>query len=176
MSPEQPASGRFRPPENLLPAHAQRGARTEGGDREIFLTWGGAVYGPARAEEVTAGVRTSWFEKGTLFWVEGQTEWLPVEEFPGLHKEGHHTLAGRRIGAAPDEAPPVPVRPVRASRPASRSSGARSRHAGRRSGRSGSSRKTGRRRPGKRGRLYVFGGILLAVSLTLVMLFLLMLA
>jgi hypothetical protein len=172
MSPEPPASGRCRPPENFLPAHAQRSARTEGGETEIFLTWGGAVYGPARAEEVTAGVRTAWFEKGTLFWFEGQTEWRPVEEFPGRQEGGHHTLAGRRIVTAPDEAPPLPPRGSRSTR----SSGARARHAGRRSGKSGSSRrKTGRGRTGKSGRLYVFGGILLAISLTLVMLFLLML-
>jgi hypothetical protein len=171
MSPEQSASARFRPPDNFLPAHAQRTSRTSGDEPEIFLSWGGAIYGPARADEVTAGVRTSWFEKDTLFWFEGQTEWRPVDEFPGLQEGGHHTLAGRRIGTAPDEAPPLPPRGSRSSR----SSGSRTRHAGRRSGKSGSSRrKGGRGRPSKLGRLLVFGVFLLAVVLTVALLFLLM--
>lgn len=174
MNPEANASARFRPPQSFLPAHGKRSPRDAGGDREIFLTWGGAVYGPARAEEVTSGVRTSWFEKGTLFWCEGQTEWRPVEEFPGLHEVGLHALAGRRVGAAPDEAPPVPSKRSRAH---SHSSKGRKRTTGRRSGKSGSSRGNGgRSRTGKLGRLYVFGGVLLAISLTLAMLFLLMLA
>ena len=172
MSPEQSASARFRPPDNFLPAHTQRTSRTAGAEPEIFLSWGGAIYGPARADEVTAGVRTSWFEKDTLFWFEGQTEWRPVDEFPGLQEGGHHTLAGRRIGTAPEEAPPLPPR---GSRPTTRSSGTRTRHAGRRSGKSGSSRrKGGRGRPSKLGGLLVFGVFVLAIVLTVALLFLLM--
>lgn len=172
MSLELPSAGRFRPPDELLPAHAKKAPRPEKGEKEIFLSWGGAIYGPARAEEVAAGVRTSWFEKGTLFWFEGQTEWLPVSEFPGLHEGGHHTLAARRVGAAPDEAPPLPSGETRPS-PRS-SSGTRTRHAGRRSSKSGSSRRKGRGRPSKLGRLLVFGVFLLAAVATIALLFLLM--
>ena len=173
MSREQTASGRFRPPDDFLPARAQNAQRTAAGEPEIFLSWGGAIYGPARADEVAAGGRTSWFERDTLFWFEGQTEWRPVDEFPGLHEGGHHTLAGRRMGSAPDEAPPLPPR---GSGPAStRSSGARTRYAGRRSGKSSSSRrKGGRGRPSKLAGLLIFGAFLLAVVLTVVLLFLLM--
>ena len=172
MSPEPSAAGRFRPPDNFLPAHAQNATRRAAGEPEIFLSWGGAIYGPARADEVAAGVRTSWFEKETLFWFEGQTEWRPVDEFPQLHEGGHHTLAARRIGTPPDEAPPLPPR---GSRSAARPSGAKTRYAGRRSAKSGSSRrKRGRGRPSKLGRLLVFGVILLGVALTVALLFLLM--
>lgn len=172
MSLEQPASGRFRPPKELLPARAQQAARSGNGEAEVFLSWGGAIYGPARPDEVAAGVRTAWFEKETLFWFEGQPDWLPVSEFPGLHEGGHHTLAGRRIGSAPDEAPPLPSNTPRALH----SSRARTRHAGgRRSGKSSSSRrKGGRGRPSKLGRLLVFGVFLLAAVATVVLLFLLM--
>jgi hypothetical protein len=172
VSLEPSAAGRFRPPDDFLPTRAQNAQRSHAGEPEIFLSWGGAIYGPARAEEVTAGVRTSWFDKDTLFWVEGQTEWRPVDEFPGMQEGGHHTLAGRRIGTAPDEAPPLPTR---GSRSVARPSGARTRYAGRRSGKSGSSRrKGGRGRPSKLARLLIFGVVILAVALTVALLFLLM--
>ena len=173
MSREQNTSTRFRPPDDFLPARAQNAPRPAAGEPEIFLSWGGAIYGPARADEVAAGVRTSWFEKETLFWFEGQTDWRPVDEFPGLQEGGHHTLAARRVGAAPDEAPPLPPRGSR--RTSTRSSGARTRYAGRRSAKSGSSRrKGGRGRPSKLARLLIFGVFLLAVVLTVALLFLLM--
>lgn len=31
-----------------------------------------------------AGVRSSFFEPGAVFWFEGRSEWRPVEEFPAL--------------------------------------------------------------------------------------------
>ena len=121
---------------------------------------------------MTAGIRTAWFDKETLFWFEGQPEWLPVSEFPGLQEGGHHTLAGRRIGAAPEEAPPLPSNAPRALH----SARARTRHAGgRRSGKSGSSRRRGKGGlSGKLGRLLIFGIVLLAVAVTVALLFLLM--
>lgn len=172
MNLKQPISGRFRPPDELLPSRGQKTARSGNGETEIFLSWGGAIYGPARPDEVAAGVRTAWFDKETLFWFEGQSEWLPVSEFPGLQEGGHHTLAGRRVGSAPDEAPPLPSNAPRALH----SARARTRHAGgRRSGKSGSSRrKGGRGRSGKLGRLLVFGIVLLAVAVTVALVFLLM--
>jgi hypothetical protein len=173
VSLQQNTPGRFLPPDDFLPARAQKNSRTAGGETEIFLTWGGAVYGPARADEITAGVRTSWFEEDTLFWFEGQTEWRPVEEFPGLQEGGHHTLAGRRMGAAPDKAPPLLPREAHVT---TRSSGARTRYAGRRSGKSGSARrKGGRSRPNRLGHILVFGGVVAAITATLAALFLLML-
>lgn len=174
MNLEQPASGRFRPPDELLPSRAQQKARTGNGETEIFLSWGGAIYGPARPDEVTTGVRTAWFDKETLFWFEGQPEWLPVSEFPGLQEGGHHTLAGRRIGAAPGEAPPLPSHTARAPHSVS---GRTRRAGGRRSGKSGSSRrkgKGGRGRSSKLGRSLIFGVVLLAVAVTVTLLFLLM--
>ena len=121
---------------------------------------------------MTAGIRTAWFDKETLFWFEGQPEWLPVSEFPGLQEGGHHTLAGRRIGSAPEEAPPLPSNAPRALH----SARARTRHAGgRRSGKSGSSRRRGKGGlSGKLGRLLIFGIVLLAVAVTVALLFLLM--
>lgn len=171
MSLEKPPRANFRPPSELLPAHAQKAARTGNGDTDIFLSWGGAIYGPARAEEVAAGVRTAWFEQDTLFWFEGQAEWLPVSEFPPLQEGGHHTLAGRRVGSAPDDAPPLPSAAPRSLH----SARTRRRHAGRRSAKSGSSRrKGGRGRPSKLGRVLVFGAFLLAAAATVALLFLLM--
>ena len=171
MSLQKPPRENFRPAEQLLPAHAQRAARSGSGDAQIFLSWGGAIYGPARAEEVAAGVRTSWFDKDALFWFEGQTEWRPVNEFPQLQEGGHHTLAGRRVGSAPEEAPPLPhaeSRPMTSSRTTTR-------RTGHRSGKRGSSRRRGGRgRAGKMGRSLVFGIVLLAAAATVALLFLLM--
>lgn len=172
MNLEQPTSGRFRPPDELLPARGQKTSQRGKGETEIFLSWGGAIYGPARPDEVVAGVRTGWFDKETLFWFEGQPEWLPVGEFPDLQAGGHHTLAGRRVGSAPDDAPPLPSETART--PHSGRAGTR-RSGRRRSGKSGSSRrKGGRGRTGKLGRLLIFGIVLLAGAVTVALLFLLM--
>jgi hypothetical protein len=171
MSLEKPPRENFRPAEQLQPAHAPNTARSRGGEAQIFLSWGGAIYGPARPDEVAAGVRTSWFDKEALFWFEGQTEWRPVNEFPQLQEGGHHTLAGRRVGTAPDEAPPLPRAE---SRPAT-SSRSKTRRAANKSGKRGSSRRRGGRgRAGKIGRSLVFGIVLLAAAATVALLFLLM--
>lgn len=79
--PEQ-TRPRFRPPDAQLPDSA--GAkRLRPGERAVYLSWGGQVFGPANPREVLAGLRASSFEKGALFWFEGQPEWRPVAEFPG---------------------------------------------------------------------------------------------
>jgi len=163
---EQPLHSppRFRPPDALLPSNQQSAARSRGGEQGIFLSWGGAIYGPASTEEVIAGVRTSWFEDGTLFWFEGQTEWRPVTELPGIVDGGHHTLAGRRVGEAPADAPPLPgtrkhVRP--SSKP----------H--RRHGRKPKSKRR-HGRTSRPGRMIIFAFVLLAVAVTVGLLILLM--
>jgi hypothetical protein len=113
---------------------------------------------------VIAGVRTSWFEEGTLFWFEGQDEWRPVTELPGLVDGGHHTLAGRRVGEAPADAPPLPgtrsqarpgAKPPRRNR---RKSGSKRRHA----------------RSSRLGRTLIFVFVLLATAVTVGLLFLMM--
>jgi len=154
-----------RPPDFLLPTGAQGTQRIRTGETEIFLSWGGAIYGPAGAEEVLAGVRTAWFEPDTLFWFEGQAVWLPVEEFTRLVDGGHHTLAARRVGAAPDEAPPLPSA-ARATVPR-QSRGHR--HRGRKN-------KPPRRhgRPSTLRRLIIFAFVLAAVAVTVVVILLLM--
>lgn len=155
---------RFRPPDALLPSHQQTAARTRAGEQSIFLSWGGAIYGPATAEEVIAGVRTSWFEEDTLFWFDGQEEWRPVTELSGLVDGGHHTLAGRRVGEAPADAPPLPgtrsrVRPIaRAHRRNRHKSGSKRRH----------------KRSSRLGRTLIFVFVLLAAAVTVGLLFLLM--
>ena len=171
MSLEQPSREDLLPASQSPSANDAKSARGGNGEARIYLSWGGSIYGPARPDEVAAGVRTSWFDKDALFWFEGQPEWLPVKEFPGLQEGGHHTLAGRRVGSAPDEAPPLPSAEPRPTKPAR----AKTRRAGRRSGKSGSSRRRGGRgRSGKMGRALVFGIVLLSAAATVALLFLLM--
>jgi hypothetical protein len=150
----------------MLPTNQQGAARVRAGEPGIFLSWGGAIYGPATAEEVLAGLRTSWFEEDTLYWSEGQEEWRPVAEMSTQVEGGHHTLAGRRVGEAPADAPPLPsaanrVRPAPGSRP--------HRRHGRKSG--------SKRRPGnssRTGGIIIFAFFLLAAALTVGLLVLLM--
>ena len=166
-TPGQPEGPRFRPPDFFLPRNLQGPARVRGDGAEIFLSWGGAIYGPASAEEVAAGLRTNWFEDETLFWFEGQADWRPVADFPAVLESGHHTLAGRRIGAAPRAAPPLPAagrekspRPERRRRRHHRKDGGKSPRRG--------------ARPSRAGRQMIFGIILVAAVVTVALLFLLM--
>jgi hypothetical protein len=97
-NPERsPAAPKIRPPDFLLPNSEQSAARKRAGEPDIYLSWGGQIYGPAGADEVIAGVRSSWFEPDTLYWFEGQTDWRPVGEYPGLSgdlfKEPHAETA-----------------------------------------------------------------------------------
>lgn len=78
--PEQ-TRPRFRPPDAQLPDSASA-KRLRPGEAAVYLSWGGQVFGPASPREVLAGLRASSFEKGALFWFEGQPEWRPVAEFP----------------------------------------------------------------------------------------------
>jgi hypothetical protein len=162
------ASTPVRPPDFLLPQGAPSSARSAAGTPEIYLSWGGSIYGPAGSEEVLAGVRTSWFEPDTLFWFDGQDHWLPVEDFPGLVDGGHHTLAARRVGSVPEDAPPLPAGGAAPSPRASHSH----RRSGKRNHKKNSPRRRGR--PSKLGRLIVFVFVLLAVVVTVGLIFLLM--
>ncbi|MEX1044589.1 MAG: DUF4339 domain-containing protein [Chthoniobacterales bacterium] len=167
-APSATAATPVRPPDFLLPKGAPGSARTAVGTPEIYLSWGGSIYGPAGAEEVVAGVRTSCFEPDTLFWFEGEANWMPVEDFPGLVDGGHHTLAARRVGSAPEDAPPLPSA---GEAPAPRASRGQRRRSGR------NRQKNSPRRHGRssgRGRLIVFLFILLAAVVTVGLIFLLM--
>ena len=84
-NPERsPAAPKIRPPDFFLPNVEKSAARKREGEPDIYLSWGGQIYGPAGSEDVIAGVRSSWFEPDTLYWFEGQADWRPVGEFPGL--------------------------------------------------------------------------------------------
>lgn len=84
-SPEKsPDAPKIRPPDFFLPNAEKSAARKREGEPDIYLSWGGQIYGPAGSEDVIAGVRSSWFEPDTLYWFEGQKDWRPVGEFPGL--------------------------------------------------------------------------------------------
>lgn len=88
MSEQEPNSSKpasaTRPPDFVLPKFENAGARRRSGEPEIYLSWGGEIYGPTAADDVVAGVRTSYFEEGALYWFEGQSEWLPVSGFPEI--------------------------------------------------------------------------------------------
>ncbi len=164
------AAAPHRPPDFLLPKGGPGAARPRAGQPEIYLSWGGAIYGPAGSEEVLAGVRSAWFEADTLFWFEGQTDWLPVDDFPGMFDAGHHTLAARRTGAASEEAPPSPAA---GATPALRASSAYHRRGGRNSkGKSKAPRR--HNRSSKVGRLIAFVFVILIVIITVGLTFLLM--
>lgn len=100
----------FRPPDFLLPQSENAAMRRRFGEPEIFLSWNGEVYGPASAAEVVAGVHSSSFETGALYWFEGQKEWRPVAEFPGVAP----TLSAKHpTQPAAEDAPPPPATPSR---------------------------------------------------------------
>lgn len=148
-----------RPADFLLNNDEKSAARRRAGEPDIYLSWGGQVYGPAGAEEVLAGLRASWFETDATFWFEGQGEWLPVADFPagGIPARTHEEVSEPLPAAPPDEPPASRT----TARPRRRSKGHKPKAA---------------RRPriGARGLLIVFAFVLLAVSLTVGILLLLM--
>ncbi|MBJ7259609.1 MAG: hypothetical protein JHD33_08730 [Chthoniobacterales bacterium] len=89
-----------------LPGPVKEGA---GGSKgRVYLSWGGEIYGPATAEDVSRGVRTSWFEEGALYWHEGLDEWKPVSAFvSSAEKKAVDDL--RRVKAA--DLPSAPTLP-----------------------------------------------------------------
>jgi hypothetical protein len=112
------ASAPVRPPDFLLP---QAIPRPRSGEPEIYLSWGGTVYGPAGTKQVLAGVRTAWFEPDALFWFEGQAGWRPVAEFPALFDQAPtDDPASPLVETTPPDAPtrtaPAPAPADRAAR------------------------------------------------------------
>lgn len=77
---------RFRPPDFLLPNAESSAARRRNGEPDIFVSWGGEVYGPTGPDDILAGLKASWFEADAAFWFEGQTTWLPVKDFAEVYQ------------------------------------------------------------------------------------------
>lgn len=129
----------------------------------IYLSWNGEIYGPATETEIIAGIRTSSFEEGTLYWHESLDEWRELSSFPfdsGGAPPGPWTpLAGGLL-------PVAPSLPATAQSKQSQGRKKAPRHG-----------KSGRAVPlDRRGLAIVFGFVLLAVLLTVGILLLLMLA
>jgi hypothetical protein len=119
---------RFRPPDFLLPTAESTAARRRDGEPDIFVSWGGEVYGPAGPSEILAGIKASWFEPDATFWFEGQSTWQPLQDFPGIYQ-----TAKPRISPTKDqESEPETNTPSATDRP--RSSSRRKKHRGARHG------------------------------------------
>lgn len=148
-----------RPPDFLLNSEEKSAARRRAGEPDIYLSWGGEVYGPAGTEEVLAGLRAAWFEEDATFWFEGQDGWLPIADFPSVD------LMPSR--PAPAESLPSETIPGHAPepQPATRS---------RRRGNARKPKSARRPRLGGRGVVIVLAFVVLAVSFTVGILLLLM--
>lgn len=92
-------------------AYALSPQQVRGAKLQIFLAWGGETYGPATAEEVNNGLRTSWFEADALYWHEGLPEWKPIGEFSqsGAGNTPVQNWCDRKLETAP-HAPELPGR------------------------------------------------------------------
>jgi len=146
----------LRPPDFLLPQSDRGAARRRTGEPEIYVSWGGQIYGPSGVDDVLTGIRTAYFEEDALFWFEGRSEWRPVDELEDLFAEKELELP---VAATIHTPPSEPIRPTwPASRPSEGTSGRRRRR--RQSGGGRPSRK------GRAGRLIVLGAVLLAVLIT----------
>lgn len=88
-----------------------------GAKLQIFLAWGGETYGPATAEEITNGLRASWFAADALYWHEGLPEWKPIGEFSqsGPGNTPVQNWVDRKLENAP-HAPELPGRDKRRRR------------------------------------------------------------
>jgi len=129
---------------------------------QIYLSWGGEIYGPATEDEINNGLRTCWFEEGTLYWKDGLQEWRPISDFSAaVQQETGKSWRSRRVEGM-REAPALPRRDNLGRRRSNRSDRARS-------------SKSRHRSLGHRGRAIVFGFAALAVALTVAILLLLML-
>ena len=148
------------PPSFPLPKATGKGPEEKGA--KIYLSWGGEVYGPASAEEVITGLRTSWFESGSLYWHEGLEHWKPLAEFP----QPDPGLARSWQRVAAKEMPAAPSLPVTQSQRKASHKGERRRRQRRSKARSGGNGSTGRK--------LVLGFALLAVLATVLIILLLM--
>lgn len=163
-APKTPRSA-LRPPEFLLPQTDKSAARKRKGEPDVYVSWGGQIYGPTAVEDVINGVRTFYFEEDALFWLEGRDEWRPVSELPALFQESFAELpTAARLHPAPSEGI-TPAWPGARKRPSSTAGERR--------------RRSRRSRPGKKsrtqigGRLIVIAAVLLAVVFTAALLLLL---
>ncbi len=79
MKKETPLpAARFR---DFSPHPRDIGPRRRFGEPQIFLSWGGEVYGPVTADEILAGKHSASFDANALYWFEGREEWRPIAEF-----------------------------------------------------------------------------------------------
>lgn len=156
-APKTPRSP-LRPPDFLLPQADKSAARQRKGEPDVYISWGGQIYGPTGVDEVVKGVRTSYFEEDALFWFESRDEWRPVSELPALFEESTADLpTAARLHPTPSEG----IKPAwPGTRNRSSSSGERRRR------RSHRSRATKPTRAQVGGRLIVIAAALLAVLLT----------
>lgn len=145
----------LRPPDFLLPQTERRPARSAD-EPEIYVAWGGQVYGPAGVEDVLSGVRTAYFGEEAMFWFEGRDEWRPVEELRECLRERNTRLPEAATRHAP------PSEPIRPRWPGTRNSDASTGERRRR--RKGGSSRSSRRRLAAR--LIVIGAVLLAIAIT----------
>lgn len=160
--PDLPSPGStrsaIRPPDFLLPASEKGGAARRGAGPDVYVSWGGQVYGPATLDDVLSGVRTAYFEQDALFWFEGREQWRPVGELPDLLAAGESIPARRNPPAA------QPAEGVRPHWPGSRRRRGSERGDQRRRGSKGRGGRSSRSQLG--GRLIVIGAVLLAVLIT----------
>lgn len=157
----------LRPPDFLLPSPDQAASRRRG-EPDIYISWGGKIYGPSGVNDVISRVRTSYFEEEALFWFEGRSEWRPVEELPDLFAGEIPEPPGTAVPHTP------PAEPIRPPWPGT-SSASRSRRGPRR-GHHRRGRTSRADRNSRTGRLIVLGAVLLAVALTAGLLLLISLA
>jgi len=170
--PAPPATGDaapvLRPPDFLLPQSERSTARRRSGEPEIYVSWGGQIYGPAAVDDVLTGVRTAYFESDSLFWFEGQPGWRPVEELEDLFAEDSVELPATANRHDP------PAEPIRPAWPGSGSSSGRRRRRKSKPGRT--NRHSRSSRSSLAGRLIVIAAVLLAIAITAGLLLLLSLA
>lgn len=77
---------RFRPPDFLLPNAESSTARRRNGEPDIFVSWGGEVYGPTGPDDILARLKATWFEPDAAFWFEGQESWRPLKDFAEIYQ------------------------------------------------------------------------------------------
>lgn len=164
----------LRPPDFLLPEGKKNANVRRRGEPDVYVSWGGQVYGPAGVDDVMAGVRTSYFDQGAVFWFEGRESWSPIAQFSGLFDESQTLLLPTK---AKRHAPPAesirPEWPARSKARGSRRS-ERRRVRNRQGGKGGRASRGSRKN--KRWRLILIAVALLAVAITAGLLYLMGLA
>lgn len=148
----------LRPPDFLLPHAEKAAARKRRGEPDVYVSWGGQIYGPTAIEDIMKGVRSSYFEEDAIFWFEGRNEWSPVRALPELLEETSPDL--------PHEARhhPAPSEAIRPSWPGSGKRGSTPQRKRRRY--TNRNRKVEPKRARLDGRWIVAGAVVLAVAMT----------